>query len=39
LLLAVEVLSPEDTATETQKKVEEYLTGGVPLIWIVEWNR
>ena len=34
--LAVEVLSPEDTASETQKKVEEYLAGGVRLIWIVE---
>jgi Uma2 family endonuclease len=34
--LAVEVLSPEDTASEVQKKVEEYLAGGVRLIWIVE---
>ena len=34
--LAVEVLSPEDTATEVQKKVEEYLAGGVPLVWIVD---
>lgn len=34
--LAVEVLSPEDKASETQRKIEEYLTGGVPLIWIVE---
>src|SRR3989304_5519359 len=34
--LAVEVLPPADTATATQKKVEEYLTGGVPLIWIVD---
>ena len=34
--LAIEVLSPEDTATEVQKKVEEYLTAGVPLVWIVD---
>lgn len=34
--LAVEVLSPEDTATEVQRKVEEYLTGGVSLVWIVD---
>ena len=34
--LAVEVLSPDDTASEIQKKVEEYLAGGVPLIWIVD---
>jgi Uma2 family endonuclease len=34
--LAVEVLSPEDTVSETQKKVEEYLAGGVRMIWIVE---
>ena len=34
--LAVEVLSPDDTATATQKKVEEYLARGVPLVWIVD---
>ena len=34
--LAVEVLSPEDTASEIQKKVEEYLAGGVPLVWVVD---
>ena len=34
--LAVEVLSPEDTASEIQKKVEEYLTAGVPLVWVVD---
>ena len=34
--LAIEVLSPEDTASEVQKKVEEYLAGGVRLIWVVE---
>ena len=34
--LAVEVLSPEDTASELLRKVEEYLQGGVPLIWVVD---
>ena len=34
--LAVEVLSPEDTASEIQKKVEEYLSAGVPLVWVVD---
>jgi len=34
--LAVEVLSPDDTVSEVQKKVEEYLGGGVRMIWIVE---
>ena len=34
--LAVEVLSPEDTASEILKKVEEYLAAGVPLVWIAD---
>ncbi len=34
--LAVEVLSPEDTASELLRKVEEYLAAGVPLIWVVD---
>lgn len=34
--LAVEVLSPEDTSSEVLKKVQEYLAGGVPLLWIVD---
>jgi Uma2 family endonuclease len=34
--LAVEVLSPADTVSEVQRKVEEYLAGGVPLVWIVD---
>ncbi len=33
--LAVEVLSPEDTVSGVQKKVEEYLAAGVPLVWLV----
>jgi Uma2 family endonuclease len=34
--LAVEVLSPEDTSSEVLKKVQEYLVGGVPLVWILD---
>ncbi|MFN3650305.1 MAG: Uma2 family endonuclease [Armatimonadota bacterium] len=33
--LAVEVLSPNDTAYEIDLKVEEYLRAGVPLVWRV----
>ena len=34
--LAVEVLSPEDTASEILRKVEEYLAAGVALAWVVD---
>ena len=34
--LAVEVLSPDDTASELPKKVEEYFRAGVRLIWVVD---
>ncbi len=34
--LAVEVLSPEDTASEVNRKVEEYLTAGVRLVWVAD---
>jgi Uma2 family endonuclease len=33
--LAVEVLSPNDTAYEIDEKVREFLDAGVPLIWVV----
>jgi len=33
--LAVEVLSPNDLAYETDRKVEEYLRAGVRLVWVV----
>ncbi|HEX8524390.1 MAG TPA: Uma2 family endonuclease [Tepidisphaeraceae bacterium] len=33
--LAVEVLSPGDLAYEVDEKIEEYLSAGVQLIWIV----
>lgn len=34
--LAAEVLSPEDTAREILRKVEEYLAAGVALVWVVD---
>ncbi len=33
--LAVEVVSPSDSANEVQEKVNEYLDAGVKLIWVV----
>ena len=33
--LAVEVVSPEDTDTEVQEKVLEYLAAGTRLVWIL----
>jgi Uma2 family endonuclease len=33
--LAVEVVSPNDTAYEVDEKVEEYLAAGVSLVWVV----
>ena len=33
--LAVEVVSPSDSANEIQEKVNEYLDVGVRLIWVV----
>lgn len=37
--LAVEVLSPSARHVETQRKIDEYLACGVPLVWIVDPNR
>ena len=34
--LAVEVLSPDDTASEIARKVDEYLAAKVPLVWVVD---
>ena len=34
--LAVEVLSPEDSASDVLKKIEEYLAAGVHLVWIAD---
>jgi Uma2 family endonuclease len=34
--LAVEIVSPGDTLTEILEKVQEYLTYGAQLVWVVE---
>jgi Uma2 family endonuclease len=34
--LAVEILSPEDTAVETMEKVREYLHFGVSWVWVID---
>ena len=36
--LAVEVISPNDTAYAVGEKIEEYLTNGFNLIWVVQPN-
>jgi Uma2 family endonuclease len=35
-LLAVEILSPSDSQNRIQTKIDEYLTAGVPFVWIVD---
>src|SRR5688572_3965126 len=37
--LAVEVMSPEDTANELGEKVGEYLSAGARLVWVVNPKR
>jgi Uma2 family endonuclease len=33
--LAVEIVSPGDTASEIQNKVQDYLACGTPMVWLV----
>jgi Uma2 family endonuclease len=35
-LLVVEILSPDDTYTETQSRSADYLHMGVPCVWIID---
>ncbi len=35
-LIVIEILSPSDTFTETIEKVQDYLTMGVPNVWIID---
>ena len=36
LLLAIEILSPEDSFTELQNKIREYHSWGVPFCWLFD---
>ena len=35
-LLAVEVLSPNDTQQQTSEKVRKYLDAGTKLVWVID---
>jgi Uma2 family endonuclease len=35
-VLVVEILSPEDTYTETQSRAADYLRMGIPCVWIID---
>jgi len=37
--LAVEVVSPSDTITEVDEKVDDYLSNGTSMVWIVNFQR
>ena len=37
--LVVEVLSPADSPGQLRRKVDEYLSCGVPLVWVVDPDR
>lgn len=38
-ILAVEILSPNDTLEEINEKIDGYLAAGVPLVWIIDPRR
>ena len=38
-LLAVEILSPNDTQDEINDKIDEYLDAGVALVWVIDPRR
>jgi Uma2 family endonuclease len=35
-VLAVEILSPSDTQEEIDEKIDDYLSAGVPLVWVID---
>lgn len=38
-ILAVEILSPSDTHDQINEKIDDYLSAGVPLVWIIDPRR
>jgi Uma2 family endonuclease len=34
--VAVEVLSPDDRVPDTQSKIDDYLTFGIPCVWVID---
>jgi Uma2 family endonuclease len=35
-LLSIEILSPEDTVSRTNTRVQEYLEVGTPVVWVTD---
>jgi Uma2 family endonuclease len=35
-LLCIEILSPEDTVSRTNARIQDYLEFGVPVVWVVD---
>jgi Uma2 family endonuclease len=35
-LVCIEILSPEDTISRTNTRVQDYLKFGVPVVWVVD---
>lgn len=38
-VLAVEILSPNNTVEEIEEKIDQYMEAGVPLVWILNTRR
>jgi Uma2 family endonuclease len=34
--LAVEILSPDDTASEVEERLDDYAAGGTPVVWVID---
>ncbi|MGH7678876.1 MAG: Uma2 family endonuclease [Gemmatimonadaceae bacterium] len=37
--LAIEVLSPSESASELEEKLDDYIAAGMPLIWVIDPDR
>ena len=37
--VAVEVLSPDDRASDVQEKIDDYLAFGIPAVWVIDPER